>query len=77
MLDRNRRAWHANVAMHYIKGPRVDFEKISDHSLGEPSENVQRRERYNACELAQKRGESSHNRITCNIDIRPAQIRQY
>jgi magnesium chelatase family protein len=62
----------------HIEVPRVDYEKLSDDRLGEPSKNVQervqaarerQRERFANMQMA--------NGITCNADMRPAQIRQY
>ena len=68
----------------HIEVPRVDFEKLSDDRLGEPSKNIQIRveaarelQRRRFGESANQRGESSPNGITCNADMRPAQIRQY
>jgi magnesium chelatase family protein len=65
----------------HIEVPRVDYEKLSDDRLGEPSKNVQAR-----VEAARKRQRqrfanqpiaTSANGIACNADLRPAQIRQY
>ena len=68
----------------HIEVPRVDFEKLSDDRLGEPSANVQarveatrerQRARFNGTNPPP--GGNSNNGITCNADMRPAQIRQY
>ena len=61
--------------------PRVDYEKLSDDRLGEPSANVQvrveaARERQPKRFVNLQMGKSS-NGIACNADMRPAQIRQY
>jgi magnesium chelatase family protein len=62
----------------------VDYEKLSDDRLGEPSANVQarveaapERQRLRFGDSANQRGATLHNGITCNADMRPAQIRQY
>jgi magnesium chelatase family protein len=68
----------------HIEVPRVDYEKLSDDRLGEPSAKI--RERVEAARQIQRvRFSKSHNRpisksphkIACNADMRPAQIRQY
>ncbi len=58
----------------HIEVPRVDYEKLSDDRLGEPSANVQAR-----VEAAreQQRARFTGPELTCNADMRPAQIRQY
>ena len=68
----------------HIEVPRVDYEKLSDDRLGEPSANVQarveaarERQRVRFSESPKQRGTPSHNGITCNADMRPALIRQY
>ena len=62
----------------HIEVPRVDYEKLSDDRLGEPSVNVQarvettrqtQRERFSV-------GATHESPIHCNADMRPAQIRQ-
>jgi magnesium chelatase family protein len=68
----------------HIEVPRVDYEKLSDDRLGEPSANIQarvemarERQRNRFSESANQRGASIHTGIACNADIRPAQIRQF
>ena len=58
----------------HIEVPRVDYEKLSDDRLGEPSANVQAR-----VETARERQRVrfSESDLACNADMRPAQIRQY
>ena len=58
----------------HIEVPRVDYEKLSDDRLGEPSANVQAR-----VEAARERQRVRFTglELTCNADMRPAQIRQY
>ena len=67
----------------HIEVPRVDYEKLSDERLGEPSANVQalveaarerQRERFDNRQSAMDNRPSS---IICNADMRPAQIRQF
>jgi magnesium chelatase family protein len=57
-----------------IEVPRVDYEKLSDDRLGEPSANVQGR-----VETARERqrlrfGETE---LACNAEMRPAEVRDY
>jgi len=69
--------------------PRVEYDKLSDSRLGEPSSTIQRR-----VETARQRQrerfsvgahvEDSHgghaplqDHLTCNADMRPAEVRQY
>ena len=68
----------------HIEVPRVDYEKLSDDRLGEPSTKI--RERVEAARQIQRErfGKSPNqqmtklpNGIACNADMRPAQIRQY
>ena len=68
----------------HIEVPRVDYEKLSDDRLGEPSANIQarvemarERQRNRFGESANQRGASIHNVIACNADMCPAQIRNY
>ena len=68
----------------HIEVPRVDYEKLSDSRLGEPSAKVQarveaareRQRRRFSESVSQPIGKST-NGIACNADMRPAQIRQY
>ena len=68
----------------HIEVPRVDYEKLNDDRLGEPSANVQarveaarerQRARFNGTNPPP--GGNSNHGITCNADMHPAQIRQY
>jgi len=61
----------------HIEVPRVEFEKLSDERLGEPSSTIQarierarqvQRERFNSLEEIG---------ISCNADMRPAEVRQF
>jgi magnesium chelatase family protein len=60
----------------HIEVPRVDYEKLSDDRLGEPSANVQARVEA-ARERQRQRFVETNGTIACNADMRPAQIRQY
>ncbi len=54
--------------------PRVDFEKLSDTRLGEPSEAI--RPRVEAARARQR--ERLHEPgLTCNADMGPAEVRQH
>jgi magnesium chelatase family protein len=57
----------------FVDVPHINYEKLSDTRLGEPSEKVQ--ERVSAARALQ-RARFSENRILCNADMRPAEIRQ-
>jgi magnesium chelatase family protein len=68
----------------HIEVPRVDYEKLSDDRLGEPSANVQarvkaarerQRMRFGASTSQLK--EKTAPKIACNVDMRPTQIRKY
>ena len=70
----------------HIEVPRVDYEKLSDERLGEPSANVQarveaarerQRQRFANQQMANGQKSKLANGIACNADMRPAQIRQY
>jgi magnesium chelatase family protein len=60
----------------HIEVPRVDYEKLSDDRLGEPSANVQARVEA-ARQRQRERFDETNSAIACNADMRPAQIRQY
>jgi magnesium chelatase family protein len=75
----------------HIEVPRVDYEKLSDERLGEPSADVQalveaarerQRQRFANGQMANQQMASgqmskSAKGIACNADMRPAQIRKY
>lgn len=56
----------------HIEVPRVDYEKLSDSRLGEPSAQV--RSRVEAARERQ-RARFADTGLTCNADMRPADIR--
>jgi magnesium chelatase family protein len=82
----------------HIEVPRVEYEKLSDHRLGEPSSTIQKRveaarqiqrERFNVGEkqpatqdgselpIASPASSPANAPITCNADMRPAEVRQH
>jgi magnesium chelatase family protein len=78
----------------HIEVPRVEYEKLSDQRLGEPSSVIQKRveaarqiqrERFHVGEkhvpeegeTAENRNEVNSSPITCNADMRPAEVRQF
>lgn len=59
----------------YIEVPRVEYEKLADKRLGEPSRNIQQR-----VEAARRRqqGRFEHlDSVTTNADMGPAELRLY
>jgi magnesium chelatase family protein len=58
----------------HIEVPRVDYDKLSDDRLGEPSAQVQAR-----VEAARQRQRArfASTELTCNADMRPADIRKH
>jgi magnesium chelatase family protein len=58
----------------HIEVPRVDYEKLSERRLGEPSKAVQ--ERVEGARQRQ-RNRFSSNGIACNADMRPAEVRKH
>jgi magnesium chelatase family protein len=77
----------------HIEVPRVEYEKLSDQRLGEPSSTIQLRVEA-AREIQRKRfyvgenhpaehdpsvnhGTLDTSAITCNADMRPAEVRQF
>jgi magnesium chelatase family protein len=67
----------------HIEVPRVEYEKLSDERLGEPSRDIQ--ERVEAARDIQRErfqdttslDNPSHLAITCNADMRTAEVRKY
>ncbi len=58
----------------FIEVPRIDYEKLSDKRQGEPSEVI--RSRVEAARQIQ-RERLKEDGLTCNADMRPAEIRKY
>jgi magnesium chelatase family protein len=76
----------------HIEVPRVEYDKLSDQRLGEPSAVIQKRveaarevqrqrfhmgEDPSAEEDTDNGREENHSDITCNADMRPAEVRQF
>ncbi|NIM94185.1 MAG: YifB family Mg chelatase-like AAA ATPase [Anaerolineales bacterium] len=58
----------------HVEVPRVDFDKLADDRLGEPSEDI--RERVEAArDLQRKRFDGTG--LTCNADMGPGEVRQF
>ena len=58
----------------FVEVPRVDYDKLSDQRLGEPSQVV--RSRVENARMTQRR-RFSENGISANAEMRPADIRRY
>jgi magnesium chelatase family protein len=58
----------------HIEVPRVEYEKLTDDRLGEPSSKIQERVER-ARQLQRERFDGSH--ISCNADMRPDEVRQF
>jgi magnesium chelatase family protein len=78
----------------HIEVPRVEYDKLSDQRLGEPSQVIQKRveaarqiqrERFGVGEKllqtgngnGETGGEANASLITCNADMRPAEVRRF
>ncbi len=61
----------------HIEVPRVDYEKLSDDRLGEPSATIQARVEA-AREIQRQRfSRDGAMEITCNAEMRPSEVRRY
>ncbi len=60
----------------HIEVPRVDYEKLSDDRLGEPSEAIQARVEAAREKQRERFGELA-NGVICNADMRPADLRRF
>jgi magnesium chelatase family protein len=58
----------------HIDVPRVDYEKLTDDRLGEPSEKM--RQRVEKARRAQ-RVRFADGKLSCNADMGPAEVREY
>jgi magnesium chelatase family protein len=58
----------------HVEVPRVDFEKLADDRLGEPSQRI--RERVEAARERQ-RSRFEGTELTCNADMGPGEVREY
>jgi len=59
----------------HIQVPRVDYDKLSDRRMGEPSKTV--RERVEAARERQRKRFAGLKDISCNADMRPAEVRKF
>jgi magnesium chelatase family protein len=59
----------------HIEVPRVDYEKLSDKRLGESSATI--RARVEAASKRQRERFKDVEGVTCNAEMRPAEIREY
>jgi magnesium chelatase family protein len=59
----------------HVEVPRVDYEKLSNDRLGEPSEGI--RARIEAARQRQRERFAKSDAVIANADMRPAQIRQF
>ncbi len=59
----------------HIEVPRVEFDKLSDRRLGEPSETI--RSRVETARETQRRRFNETESVGCNADMRPAEVRQF
>ncbi len=58
----------------HVEVPRVEYEKLSDHRLGEPSEVI--RQRVEVARQVQ-RERFAGTGLVCNADMQPAEVRKY
>ena len=58
----------------YVEVPHIEYEKLADNRLGERSEDV--RKRVEAA-LAIQRDRLKSNKITCNAQMTPAEVREH
>jgi len=59
----------------HIQVPAVDYEKLTDRRMGEPSKNV--RERVEAARDRQRARFAKLEGISSNADMRPAEVRKF
>ena len=58
----------------FAEVPRVEYEKLADDRLGEPSENVRARVEV-ACDIQRRR--LSQSSIACNAEMTPMEVREF
>jgi magnesium chelatase family protein len=68
----------------HIEVPRVEYEKLSDDRLGEPSEVIRQRverarerQRLRFSESTNQRSGAAMDGVLCNADMRPAEVRKF
>jgi magnesium chelatase family protein len=59
----------------HIQVPRVDYDKLSDKRMGEPSQTV--RERVEAAREKQRQRFAGLKDISCNAEMHPAEVRKF
>jgi magnesium chelatase family protein len=59
----------------HLQVPRVDYEKLSDNRVGEPSEKI--RNRVEAARERQRVRFKELSGVTSNSDMRPAEVRKF
>jgi magnesium chelatase family protein len=59
----------------HVEVPRVEFDKISDRRQGEPSAQI--RARVEAAREHQRARFQPDSGITCNVEMRPAEVRKF
>jgi magnesium chelatase family protein len=59
----------------HVEVPRVEYEKLSDNRLGEPSSAI--RSRVEAARKRQRERFSEVEGVSCNGEMRPAEIREF
>jgi magnesium chelatase family protein len=59
----------------HIQVPAVDYEKLTDKRMGEPSNTI--RERVEAARERQRQRFANLKEISCNADMRPAEVRKF
>ena len=59
----------------HIEVPRVEYEKLSDDRTGEPSATI--RARVEAARQCQRQRFAASERLLCNADMGPAEVREY
>ncbi|MBN2501981.1 MAG: YifB family Mg chelatase-like AAA ATPase, partial [Anaerolineales bacterium] len=59
----------------HIEVPRVEYDKLSDDRLGEPSAAIQ--QRVEAARECQRERFAGNESVTCNADMRVAEVRQF
>jgi magnesium chelatase family protein len=59
----------------HVEVPRVEYEKLSDKRLGEPSSAI--RARVEAARSRQRERFKGVEGVLCNAEMRPAEIREF
>ena len=59
----------------HVEVPRVEYEKLSDNRLGEPSSAI--RARVEAARKRQRERFKAVQGVSCNAEMRPAEVREF